>query len=65
MFTGDTFDKKVSEEIKKDFIDKLASMTDEEIFEYIKKNGKNNANDRLFVFQWDNLNPKKKTVNNK
>lgn len=57
--------KKVSEEIKKDFIDKLASMTDEEIFEYIKKNGKNNANDRLFVFQWDNLNPKKKTVNNK
>lgn len=57
--------KKVSEEIKKDFIDKLVSMTDEEIFEYIKKNGKNNANDRLFVFQWDNLNPKKKTVNNK
>ena len=57
--------KKVSEEIKKDFIDKLASMTDEEIFEYIKKNGKNNANDRLFVFQWDNLNPKKKAVNNK
>ena len=57
--------KKVSEESKKDFIDKLASMTDEEIFEYIKKNGKNNANDRLFVFQWDNLNPKKKTVNNK
>lgn len=57
--------KKVSEEIKKDFIDKLASMTDEEIFEYIKKNGKNNSNDRLFVFQWDNLNPKKKTVNNK
>lgn len=32
--------KKVSEERKKDFIDKLASMTDEEIFEYIKKNGK-------------------------
>ena len=57
--------KKVSEERKKDFIDKLANMTDEEIFEYIKKNGKNNANDRLFVFQWDNLNPKKKTVNNK
>lgn len=53
--------KKVNEERKKDFIDKLASMTDEEIFEYIKKNGKNNANDKLFVFQWDNLNPKKKT----
>ena len=57
--------KKVSEEIKKDFIDKLASMTDEERLEYVRKNGKNNANDRLFVFQWDNLNPKKKTVNNK
>ena len=57
--------KKVSEENKKDFIDKLASMTDEEILEYIKKNGKNNANDKLFVFQWDNLNPKKKAVNNK
>lgn len=57
--------KKVSEENKKDFIDKLASMTDEEIFEYIKKNGKNNTNDKLFVFQWDNLNPKKKAVNNK
>ena len=57
--------KKVSEENKKDFIDKLASMTDEELFEYIKKNGKNNANDKLFVFQWDNLNPKNKTVNNK
>lgn len=58
-------DKKVNKEIKKDFIDKLVSMTDEEIFEYIKKNGKNNANDKLFVFQWDNLNPKKKTANNK
>lgn len=57
--------KKISEDYKKDFIDKLASMTDEELFEYIKKNGKNNANDKLFVFQWDNLNPKNKTVNNK
>lgn len=56
---------KISQETKKGFIDKLASMSDEEIFEYIKKNGKNNANDKLFVFQWDNLNPKKKTVNNK
>lgn len=55
----------INEEHKKSFIDKLASMSDEEIFEYIKKNGKNNANDKLFVFQWDNLNPKKKTVNNK
>ena len=57
--------KEVNEKTKKGFIDKLASMTDEDIFEYIKKNGKNNANNKLFVFQWDNLNPKKKNINNK
>lgn len=57
--------KEVNEKTKKGFIDKLASMTDEDIFEYIKKNGKNNANSKLFVFQWDNLNPKKKDINNK
>lgn len=57
--------KEVNEKTKKGFIDKLASMTDEDIFEYIKKNGKNNANSKLFVFQWDNLNPKKKNINNK
>lgn len=57
--------KEVNEKTKKGFIDKLASMTDEDIFEYIKKNGKNNANSKLFVFQWDNLNPKKKSINNK
>ena len=57
--------KEVNEKTKKGFIDKLASMTDEDIFEYIKKNGKNNANSKLFVFQWDNLNHKKKNINNK
>lgn len=57
--------KEVNEKTKKGFIDKLASMTDEDIFEYIKKNGKNNANSKLFVFQWDNINPKKKDINNK
>ncbi len=57
--------KEVNEKTKKGFIDKLASMTDEDIFEYIKKNGKNNSNSKLFVFQWDNLNPKKKNINNK
>ena len=57
--------KEINEKTKKGFIDKLASMTDEDIFEYIKKNGKNNANSKLFVFQWDNLNPKKKNINNK
>lgn len=50
---------------KEKFIDKLMSMTEDDIQEYIKKNGKNNSNDQLFVFQWDNINPKKKTTNNK
>ena len=58
-------DKKTDKENKLDFIEKLASMTDEEINDYIMKNGKNNVNDKLFVFQWDNLNPKKKAINNK
>ena len=57
--------KEVNEKTKKGFIDKLASMTDEDIFEYIKKNGKNNANSKLFVFQWDKQKPKKKNINNK
>jgi uncharacterized spore protein YtfJ len=50
---------------KEKFIDKLMSMTEDDIQEYIKKNGKNNSNDQLFVFQWDNINPRKKTTNNK
>lgn len=40
---------------KENFIDFLSSSTPEEINEFIKKNGKNNSNDALFVFQWDNL----------
>ncbi len=37
-------------------------MSDEEINEYIKKNGKNNSKNKLFVFLWDNL---KEDGNNK
>jgi hypothetical protein len=40
---------------KEDFISFLASSTPDELNEFIKKNGKNNSNDALFVFQWDNL----------
>jgi hypothetical protein len=45
----------MSKNEKEDFISFLASSTPEELNEFIKKNGKNNANDALFVFQWDNL----------
>lgn len=40
---------------KENFIDFLSKSTPEELNEFIKKNGKNNSNDALFVFQWDNL----------
>lgn len=40
---------------KENFISFLASTSPEDINEFIKKNGKNNSNDALFVFQWDNL----------
>lgn len=49
-------------EEKEDFINLLASMSDEEINDYIKKNGKNNSKSKLFVFLWDNL---KENGNNK
>ena len=54
----------MNKEEKSNFIDKLASMSDEDMQEYIKENGKNNANDKLFIFHWENLNPKK-MINNK
>ena len=57
--------KEVNEKTKKGFIDKLASMTDEDIQEYIKQNGKSNANDKLFIFHWENINPKNKMIDNK
>jgi hypothetical protein len=57
--------RRLDMESKEKFIDKLMSMTEDDIQEYIKKNGKNNSNDQLFVFQWDNINPRKKTTNNK
>ena len=50
---------------KQDFIEKLASMSDEDIQEYIKQNGKSNANDKLFIFHWENINPKNKMIDNK
>jgi hypothetical protein len=53
---------KLKEDKKEKFIDKLMTMTDEDIQEYIKRNGKNNSNNGLFVFQWDNINPRKKKV---
>lgn len=51
---------KASSEVKQDFIEKLSAMSDEDIQTYIKENGKNNSNDKLFVFNWDNINPKNK-----
>jgi hypothetical protein len=46
---------KMTQEEKKNFIDFLSRASPEEMTEYIKQNGKNNSNDMLFVFQWDNL----------
>lgn len=54
----------LNETDKKSFIDLLASMSDEDMQEYIKQNGKNNSKDKLFVFQWDNLKPKTNDNNN-
>jgi hypothetical protein len=51
---------KINEDVKQDFIDKLSSMSDEDIQNYIKENGKNNSNDKLFIFHWENINPKNK-----
>lgn len=50
----------LKEDKKEKFIDKLMTMTDQDIQEYIKRNGKNNSNNGLFIFQWDNINPRKK-----
>ena len=49
---------------KENFISFLASTSPEEINEFIKKNGKNNSNDALFVFQWDNLKKDNKHIQN-
>lgn len=54
---------KPNEEEKKTFIEKLSKMSDEDIQTYIKENGKNNANSRLFVFHWENLDPRRKHKN--
>lgn len=56
----------LTQDERENFIEFLASATPDEINEYIKKNGKNNSNDALFVFQWDNLKKdgKHKIINN-
>jgi hypothetical protein len=40
---------------QENYIEFLAKSSPEELNEFIKKNGKNNSNDALFAFQWDNL----------
>lgn len=40
---------------KNNFLNFIAKSSPEELNEYIKKNGKNNSNDALFVYLWDNL----------
>lgn len=45
----------LSNKEKENFINFLSGSSPEEINEFIKQNGKNNSNDKLFVFQWDNL----------
>ena len=54
-----------TKEEKETFIEKLSKMSDDDIQNYIKQYGKSNANDKLFVFQWDRLDPRKKQINNK
>ena len=54
-----------TKEEKETFIEKLSKMSDDDIQNYIKQYGKSNANDKLFVFQWDRLAPRKKQINNK
>lgn len=45
----------MTSEEKENFIEFLSKSTPDQLNEYIKKNGKNNANNALFVFLWDNL----------
>jgi hypothetical protein len=40
---------------KENFISFLAQSTPEVLNDFIKKKGKNNSNDRLFVFDWERL----------
>ena len=44
---------KPTEEKKKSFLDMLSNMNDEEILEYIHKNGKSNTVNKLFAYVWD------------
>ena len=40
---------------KENFISFLSQSTPEEVNEFLLKKGKNNSNDRLFVFDWERL----------
>lgn len=52
------------EEKKQTFLDILSSMSDEEMHNYIKENGKNNSLlQRLFIFDWARINPVKNIEN--
>lgn len=42
-------------EEKDNFLTLLAKSTPEELNEFIKDKGKNNSNDVLFAFLWENL----------
>lgn len=53
---------KLSNHDRENFISILTRMTDTEMNEYIKNNGKKKFKDGLFVFQWDRL---KEAYNNK
>jgi len=52
----------MTNEEKENFLNFLSHSTPEQLNEFIKEKGKNNSNDRLFVFDWDRL---KKDNNNK
>lgn len=45
----------MTQQEKENFIDFLANASPDDMTEFIRKNGKNNSKDMLFVFQWDNL----------
>ena len=45
----------MTQDEKENFLEFLSMSTPDQLNEYIKKNGKNNSNNALFVFLWDKL----------
>lgn len=45
----------MTQQEKENFIDFLANASPDDMTEFVRKNGKNNSKDMLFVFQWDKL----------